>query len=101
MRIAPRDSWAVFASAPSPCRVRREASVIRPEDPRPTSRKARIATTTTRARSQSRKSITVHMTKRVMTLASSGRPAVTATSWSLPMSETRRWTVSPARETEW
>ena len=99
--MAPRDSWAVFASAPSPLRVSRDASVILPEEPRLTSRNSRIATTTTRASSQSRNSMTPHITTRVVTLASSGSPAETATSWSFPMSETRRWTVSPARETEW
>ena len=87
----------MFASWPSPLRVRRAAAVMRWEDPRDTNRKSATATTTTTASSGSRTTMTMTMTSSVAVLAKSGSPAVMATSCSRFTSPTMRWTVSALR----
>ena len=96
-----RDSCAVLARRPSALRVRREASAIFFDVPEEATKNSTMAITTTVDNSGSSTIITTSITSRVIMLASSGSPAVTATSCILATSLTTRCTVSALRLREW
>ena len=91
----------MLARCPSPLRVCRDASVIFRDVGPDVTAKATIATSTTLASNGSRTNITTTITSRVATLASSGMPAVIATSCIRATSPTIRCTVSALRLRAW
>ena len=99
--MAPSASAADPTSRPSPLRVEREAFVIFGVATFDSSPYTAAVTSTIALSTGSRTTMTTRRTARVMTLPTRGRPAVTATSCSRPMSPTSRCEVSPIDAFEW
>ena len=99
--IAPIDSTAVAAMAPSRCRCFRDASLMSPLSFTVRIQKSGAVASARTASSHRSQSMSPTIPKRTSVLAASGRMAVTATSLMTPTSLMTRNASSPLRDLVW